>query len=283
MTCLLNPEHNSFKNACEKCPGVTVARLAKEFHRAMTPAKGTSKRSDFRDRFMKDLLRDAKEVSDRIIRDSTWKTSCDVSANIAKSALVKQHFIQPAKDLVNFINELHKGPKKEMVLLVFDEVSTLFKDSGAHFFVLRRCIAILKDLPIWSLFLSTLSSSKFMPPYSEVEQSDRVLEKKETLLEPFLALPLDIVASKALETDYDAELDRPMSEFATAKHMSMFGRPLWHAYPDVDDLLHCVRKKILCADEFNVSNNNQVFAALASRLCLEVSMDHKEADRKSVV
>ena len=107
MTCLLNPEHCSFKNACEKYPRVTVAQLAEEFQKAMTPPKGTSKRSDFRDRFMKDLLRDAKEVSDRIIRDPTWKTSCDVSANIAKSLLVKQHFIQPAKDLVNFISELH--------------------------------------------------------------------------------------------------------------------------------------------------------------------------------
>jgi hypothetical protein len=116
-----------------------------------------------------------------------------------------------------------------------------------------------------------------MPPFGEVEKSDRFLAKRETLLEPFLALPLDVVASKALKTDYDAELDRPMSEFATAKHMSMFGRPLWHAYPDVNDLRYCVRKKILCADTFNVSNKNQVFAALASRLCLEVSMDHKEA------
>lgn len=165
-------------------------------------------------------------------------------------------------------------------MLVFDEVAELLKGhtDADPYFVLRRTLAMLKDFSIWSFSLSTLSDSKFMPPFNGVEKSDRIIKQIEVLPEPFLALQLDVVASKALEADYRVELSKPMSHFATARHMAMFGRPLWRAYLDNPaDLRRLARTKILCNRRFNTRDVNQMFAAMASRLCLDVVMEHREA------
>jgi len=162
---------------------------------------------------------------------------------------------------------------------VFDEVAALLsQNTYERYFALRRVVAMLKDLPIWSFFLSTLSNAKFLPLFDGVERADRITQKKETLTEPFLALPLDVVASKALQTGYKAELDRPMSQFATAEHMAMFGRPLWRPYrEDPASLRYLAQTKILCASTFDPGDVNQVFATMASRLCLDVCMEHDKA------
>src|SRR5206468_3124324 len=123
------------------------------------------------------------------------------------------------------------GKYKELLLVVFDEASSLWvgdeRKDGARYFAVRRVLGILKCTPIWSFFLSTQSSTKSLMPSRELEDSDRVKAGELDILEPFLAFQLDVAAMQAAQDNYDAERRKPMSRFATAEHMTMFGRPLW--------------------------------------------------------
>jgi len=137
---------------------------------------------------------------------------------------------------------------------------------------------MLKETSIWSFFLSTQSSTAHLVPTKEVEISERIILGELTILPPFLALQLDVNALQAVKQDFNAELKKPMSKFATAHHMTLFGRPLWRAYQDNPQQLRTVAQwKIARSRVYNPKDKNQVFAALASRLCLDVCMDGREA------
>src|SRR5438046_8576886 len=69
-----------------------------------------------------------------------------------------------------------------------------------------------------------------------------------------------------------------MKDFVTADHMTLFGRPLWRAHKEKPCLLRTiVKRKIVCSVEYDPNNVNHVFAALSSRLCLDVCMEGSEA------
>jgi hypothetical protein len=111
-----------------------------------------------------------------------------------------------------------------------------------------------------------------------MESSNRVISGELGTLEPFLALQLDVAAGEAMAKNYDAELRKPMSEFTNEKHMAMFGRPLWRAYQGTPNKLRIIAKqKIACSEIYNSKDTNQMFAAVASRLCLDVCMGTPEA------
>jgi hypothetical protein len=119
---------------------------------------------------------------------------------------------------------------------VFDEATNLWigpegKD-GSPFFALRRVLGLLKDVPIWSFLLSTQSTVGSLLPPREIDRSHRIRVGGLSTLEPFLALQLNIAASQAADSKvgFDEAWRKPMSQFATAEHMTMFGRPLWRAY-----------------------------------------------------
>jgi hypothetical protein len=96
---------------------------------------------------------------------------------------------------------------------------------------------VLKDLPVWSFLLSTQLNTEYLSPPPEAWSSGRVIQGNFRILEPFLALPLDVAASEAMVDDYDAELIKPMSKFSTVEHITLFGRPLWLAYRDIPNCL----------------------------------------------
>jgi hypothetical protein len=100
-------------------------------------------------------------------------------------------------------------------------------------------------------------------------------------IEPFLALRLDVVASQAVQASkegFEAEKRKPMSEFVTMEHMTMFGRPLWQLHNrDPSRLRKFVLQKVIHGCHYDTSNVNHVFAALASRLCLDICMDGVDA------
>src|SRR6266480_4114651 len=109
-----------------------------------------------------------------------------------------------------------KSPKdgKELLLLVFDEISNLWNlYDGTLYFALRRVLGMLKETPIWSFFLSTQSSTAHFVPTKEVEISERIILEELTILPPFLALQLDVNALQAVKQDFNAELKKPMSKF----------------------------------------------------------------------
>jgi len=257
-------------------------------------------RSEFRIAFINGLLEKAHTLVDVFANDSSWEKACNDGPGstvdpqaIADHLLVNEHLIKPARALMRQLEQRPKGlrnttegPKKtkELLFLVFDEAANLWpltkekKKDGTPFFVLRRMLGMLKDLPIWTFFLSTQSSTEALIPSWELENSDRIRAGELIPLEPFLAFQLDLEAFKIMELNYDAELKKPMSQFATAEHMTMFGRPLWRVFLKVPRLLRTIaQQKLISSKKYKPTSLNHVFAALSSRLCLDICLDETEA------
>jgi hypothetical protein len=207
---------------------------------------------------------------------------------------VHKHLVAPTRILMKQLKQRPKEPRntndgpretKELLLLVFDEAANFWlqpnktKKDGTPFFVLRRILGMLKNEPIWSFFLSTQSSTEALMSSWELENSGRVRAGELNLLEPFLACPLDVEAFKIMERNYDAELRKTMSQFATARHMTMFGRPLWRVFLKVPHLLRViVLQKLIGSKKYNPTNVNHVFATLASKLLSRYLHGGKRSD-----
>ena len=278
-----------------------VQDIAKSFHDQMAPSEKSSDfRSEFRIAFIAGLLQKATKLAAVITQDFSWEKACSGGPNgsinpeaMVNHPLILEHLIQPAHILMEQLERQPKKPRntkdgprntQELLLLVFDEAASLWvrrnkRDiDGTHFFVLRRVLWMLKETPIWSFFLSTQSSTETLLPSWELENSDRVKAGELTILEPFLALPLDVAASKELADNCNAELRKPISKFPTAEHMTMFGRPLWRAFLKAPMKLRVIAlQKLIRSKRYNPKNVNHVFATLASRLCLDVCMERTEA------
>ena len=173
-----------------------------------------------------------------------------------------------------------KGP---LLFLAFDEAANLFKsDSDVRFAALRRVLRLLNEFPIWSVFLSTKSQIEYLDPPEKADPSARIRNQRLSRICPFIGLELDVEASRRLADPAlcSQELKKPLCHFATSEHMSMFGRPLWLVYArrSYESIGCMARYKLLCGqDSYNVANKHHVFAAMASRLCLDPCMNNEEA------
>lgn len=290
--------------------------MAKTFHDEMAPidpkstetTSQTELRSLFRTNFIKDAVEAANQLYQELIYDSTWTNDHWDAVKMANHKLVQNHLIQPARNLTDCLNERYQvsgdtkagattfissggsqaaiKAAKPLLLFVFDEAANLWvttnqERSGYPFYALRRVLGLLKDIPIWSFLLSTQSTTGSLLPPRDIDRSNRMRFGELSTLEPFLGLQLDVAAGEAVATreGLDKERRKPMSQFATVEHMTMFGRSLWRAYCNVAPLnLRCFAlAKLIHNTKYDVGNKNHVFAALASRLCLDVRMKEAEA------
>lgn len=67
-----------------------------------------------------------------------------------------------------------------------------------------------------------------------------------------------------------------MSRFTEPKHMAMFGRPLWFAYYNDDEMSSLAKLKLVGGmqnkKEYDAKDVHHVFAALSFRLSLDVCL-----------
>ena len=247
----------------------------------------TEFRSNFRITFIKGTVKAAKALYLKLINHDAWTDAYLDSQTLAGHELVQEHLIQPARNLTDNLNKQYRksGNPKELLLFVFDEAANLWIGTEGKnklpFFALRRVLGLLKDLPIWSFLLSTQSPiGSFLPP-RETDRSERMCVGRLSTLEPFLTLQLNMAAAQAVDSKvkFDEALRKPMSQFATAEHMTMFGRSLWRAYLTIapSAFRRFVLEKLIHNTTYDCRDANHVFAALASRLCLDVCMDSAEA------
>ena len=289
--------------------------MAKTFHDEMAPigpkrteiTSQTEWRSSFRTRFIKGAVEAADQLYQKFIDDSTWTNDHRDAVKMANHELVRSHLIQPARRLTDRLNEQYQGPgdteagattfissggsqaatkaAKPLLLFVFDEAANLWApDQGRNenpFYALRRVLGLLKDIPIWSFLLSTQSTIGSLLPPRDIDHSPRMRVGELSTLKPFLGLQLDVAAGEAVATKegFDKERRKAMSQFATVEHMTMFGRSLWWAYRNVAplNLRRFALDKLIHNTKYDVENKHHVFAALASRLCLDVCMKEAEA------
>ena len=202
------------------------------------------------------------------------------------SGIISQYFLTPVQRILALLNVGHPVGHPPTMMWIFDEAANLDMPdelAAPNFTALRRVLLIFSKYPIWSLFLSTNSMVRRFAAGSAVEKSDRVFNRELRLFPPFFGLPMDVELKRRLEDDSvrEGELRRPMVEFASVEHMTLFGRPLWRAYADqpVNKVREFVQHKLLCGylGEPSTRPVHQVFALLASRLTLDLVMNHPEA------
>jgi hypothetical protein len=300
------------KWCCDKTQFDQMTELAKSFHDNMAPmvpnrSSQTELRSPFRISFIERTVEAAEQLRLDLLNHATWTDDHVDADTMASHEFVQKHLVRPARELIDRFDRQYQVPAdpeadatsisssgspaatkaaKQLLLFAFDEAASLWvtadgKKTGNPFYALRRVLGLLKDIPIWSLLLSTQSTTGSLLPPRETDISTRMRDGRLNTIEPFLGLQVDIAAEEAVATieGFEEEKRKPMSQFATVKHMTMFGRSLWRAYCNVppSSLRDFALTKLIHNTGYDVENKNHVFAALASRLCLDVCMEEAEA------
>jgi len=91
-----------------------------------------------------------------------------------------------------------------------------------------------------------------------------------------VAFPLDIEDQRKMrdKATRKAELVKPMVEFSEPSHMATFGRRLWYAYSNANQLFDVAKFKLTGGSNvYNPSINHQVFAVLSFRLALDTCVE----------
>ncbi|KAI9774504.1 MAG: hypothetical protein M1839_001692 [Geoglossum umbratile] len=261
--------------------------------------------------FCHQVKRKASEIARSLVMDREWRKLFNVEGESAvRQAMGGSKQVKKLLRVVERLtNNLKKFPRKNqsddhLLVIVFDEAASLFSPSGlsrldsGRYIALNRICSLLKDYPLWFFFLSTESKvEKILPAdnpipsnegevldYSNVPSSrfpSRGNEIKLRVFPAFVSFPLDIEdRSRMRKPDSKKdELAKSMLDFSRPQHMAMFGRRLWYAYSNPQDMYNVARLKLVGGREgatYDYDNENHVFAALSFRLsldpCLENSM-----------
>jgi hypothetical protein len=171
-------------------------------------------------------------------------------------------------------------------LLGFDEAANLYFNKGyldkddLHHVALRRVLRSLRMYPLWTVFMSTNSKIDLFATAQSKDPSLRVVDGQLRRIEPFLALELNIEERRRRQEDKD-EVLKPMNRYCTVDHMTGFGRPLWRLYAekDYESLKVFTQAKLLGGQTtYKATDVDHVFAALASRVSLDPSLNPESLD-----
>ncbi|KAF8541146.1 hypothetical protein BDD12DRAFT_803959 [Trichophaea hybrida] len=245
-------------------------------------AQGTAKqfaltRSSGRKEFCRKVTDSAGAIYKDLIRDQNWlgMFNCDdFLIRISKHSVIQQTLLRSARKLT-------KQRSGRTLLLVFDEVSRLFpggfEDTG-FITALRRILQVLRPYPIWTLVLSTQSCAQYFSIAEWGDASGRVRDGSLKRVDPFYALRLDVEMYRRLNNPTSSldEKEKPLRDFATAEHMTKYGRPMLYGYRSQppEELRKFLLGKLLCIQRepiiaYNVNNIDHIFATIASRVALD--------------
>lgn len=203
---------------------------------------------------------------------------------VASHPIIVNTLLGPLRKLIHHLpkalSSSSKNSQRIPFYIAFDEVTNLIiKDDPRLLTTLRRIVKLLASEYIWVFVMSTQSPLLHITPAVNDDNSTRISVGELQRLDSFYAFPLDIGIKKQFETDANAELRKPMSQFTTNSHMCGFGRPLWnsfsHEHPK--EVRKMAKEKIIGRTEYQGTNTLQTYALLASRICLTTCMRTKEA------
>ncbi|KAI9776146.1 MAG: hypothetical protein M1839_000562 [Geoglossum umbratile] len=299
----------------QTCTETCLEKLANIRHEEMkssdtngTGDTSSQKRIDF----CHQVKQKACEIARSLVMDREWrKLFNDEEESAVRQAMGGSKQVKKLLSVVERLtNSLKKFPRENqsndhLLVIVFDEAASLFSPSGlsrldsGRYIALNRICSLLKDYPLWFFFLSTESKvEKILPTdnpipanegevldYSNVPSSQYPSkgdgEIKLRVFPAFVSFPLDIEDRSRMRNPVSKkeELAKSMADFSQPKHMAMFGRRLWYAYSNPQDMYNVARLKLVGGREnatYDSDNENHVFAALSFRLsldpCLENSM-----------
>ncbi|RPD71010.1 hypothetical protein L226DRAFT_513675 [Lentinus tigrinus ALCF2SS1-7] len=122
-------------------------------------------------------------------------------------------------------------PDKPLVVLCFDEAHMLTEHRDAMttvtlFEVIRRALHIIRRLPFFTLFVSTVANVEHFPPTPPLHSSSR-LRRHLPPFEPIVWTPLDVLAQRM-----SRDSSFTLAQVASTYHMAHLGRPLFPAMYD---------------------------------------------------
>ncbi|KAI9507727.1 hypothetical protein F5148DRAFT_1376382 [Russula earlei] len=182
--------------------------------------------------------------------------------------------------------ESHKGPRRPLVVLAFDEAHVLIDNpqsqkSWNRFLELRRILREITDLPIFSLFLSTAACFNPISPEIPSHPSARFIEPNYPSMTPISEISFDDIAYPALKGT--VTIDRVVG----IDWISHLGRPLfgsfWDKLPphlkEESVIMDYARTKLLNGpNELRDDNPTGTLACLSVRFALAFNSDVSTRD-----
>lgn len=200
-----------------------------------------------------------------------------------------------AKDLLQTISPGYDTESPPKLFLAFDEAHTItvpITSHGVHWSIfssLRRALRRIRFLPIWSIFLSTAGKLYQFTPAPFLDDSNRIVEGRLTILMPFSALGFDLLAevlSDGIATldhvaslEYKLSLGRPLYVLPSIMHDRYTHAASWKTRyeagsPEVQrTMVVFAMEKLLCRTyqphECLNASKEELFAILSHRLALD--------------
>ncbi|KIX10159.1 uncharacterized protein Z518_01240 [Rhinocladiella mackenziei CBS 650.93] len=255
-----------------------------------------SQRSKIRIEFYELVAKKARMIAEELISNQDWVgKSDDDRPSRVHHELERAHLedrSNPLNGLLHAAENLMENLQKcqdannidSLLVVVFDDASSLMRHGPGDkphpglYVALNRIISCLKQLRVWSFFLSTESLiGHLVPPnnatrtgnYHQDMSARLSTEEANTELERFP--PFDPILRKT-------ELLKPLKTFVEPKYMALFGRPLWYAYGDqLEHMAKVARLKHIGGQQggsYNPRNPDHVLAALSFRLSLDVCLQN---------
>lgn len=247
-------------------------------------ANGDQKRN--REDLDKNIAAAARNIAATCVEDCEFRALFNEFAQVRRN-MARSH-CKPITDLKNSAGALQNvlenlqsdDPRDPFFTVVFDEVGTIMAGAqNGRFIALNRIIRLISEShKIWYFFLSTESNLEAMlppdqPSHPSLPGPNRASSRGDFHLRrfpPFTTFAVDI---KDIEAEYKVDpAQDTMSLFSQEKHMSRFGRPLWSAYKNPDNLAKIKLIGGRMRAGYDGSDKHDVFAALSIRLCLEMNL-----------
>jgi hypothetical protein len=165
----------------QNCKEISLEELAQLRHEEMKPVNVSDmadSRSHMHIDFCNLVVEEAGTIATRMAMDQTWRQLFNKEENSAFRAAIQSsphmeqlHFVVE-RLMGNLEKSRHRNPAdRHLLVVVFDEVSSLFHTTGSsksdagRYIALNRIFSCLKEFPVWFFLLSTESKvEKILPP-----------------------------------------------------------------------------------------------------------------------
>ncbi|KAF8533047.1 hypothetical protein BDD12DRAFT_529365 [Trichophaea hybrida] len=241
-------------------------------------------RNEPRQKFCETIVANAENIRQSLHQlNFNWKKNY----NYESSLEIRKYLHLPLQNLIA------KLPKRvdglPMILVAFDEAANLYPDGlelkkqqtyQTHNAINRVLRSIIHQ-PLWVVYMSTQTRIDLFVTRQNEDSSARVQYGPLQRLPPFMSFELHLEERKRCAERGSAELLKPISQYRTVDHMTGFGRPLWRIYAQrpYSALAEFAMFKLLRGNtEYNPRNVNHVFAAIASRISIDPTLNDESLD-----
>jgi len=138
----------------------------------------------------------------------------------------EQVMVAAATEVVKILDPHKKCLDEPLVIICWDESHSLtdqiYGKSWTRFSELRQGLRKIRDLPIFSVFLSTAGKFHFFSPDIQFESSNRITSHALHRFSPITEVGFDEFAAKVSPNG-----ESLLTQVSSTDHMAHLGRALW--------------------------------------------------------